>query len=600
MPNNPSRILSAFRVPIIILVGLIVYIWMFFILREELFSLVLAYGLIGLGSFGLIKETFEELRIKQFALDYIAILAIIVALVTQEYLVGIVIALMLATGRTLEAYGAASAKRTLTALVDRIPHDVVVIKNKVHSTLPLAHVRVGMKVLVRKGEVVPVDGTLSSKQALIDESSLTGEAYPVDKQHADVLHSGTVNLGESIELIVSHEAKDATYQKIVAMVEKAASEKAPLVRLADKWSVVFTVVTLCIAAIAYMIHRDLESILAVLVVATPCPLILATPIALLGGVNAAATQRIIVKNLASLEVLSRIGHLVFDKTGTITLGKPAVTVFETNKATDIPHLLAAALAIERNSLHPLAKAIVRYASDRNAKRLTTSHISEVIGKGISGKVSGVPYRLEKLSDTHTQGRMAIGIYEDSVLKGTFYFKDELKTESLETLAALIRDNLSLTLLTGDKKTVADALVKELTVPMSVVAEQEPEQKAAYIRLLQQSSSGAVAMVRDGINDAGALATADVGMVFSNEEQTAASEAADIVFLNGTLSQVASALDIAKRTIRIATQSIVWGIGLSVGCMILAAMGYIPPIIGAGIQEAIDVAVILNALRAARA
>lgn len=587
--------LTEFRTPILVLLGIIFYIPLLF-MQATTAAVTVASITILVGSYELILETFHSLRSRQFALDYIAILAIIVSLITKEYLVGMVIALMISTGRNLEDYGVKSAKQSLTKLIDRIPRNVTLwTKDHAGEKKKVEEVRINEEILIRKGEVIPLDGNLVSKQGLTDESSLTGEPYPVEKIAGDAIRSGTINVGELMVVRVAKEAKDSTYKKIIALVEKAQSEKAPLVRLANKYSIVFTVITAVIATAAYVYHPQLESVLAVLVVATPCPLILATPIALLAGVNKSARERIIVKKLASLEILSKVNAIIFDKTGTITLGKPKVTQLIRKTTLSEEKLLAIAEAIERNSLHPLAKAIVLYAKEKNAPILRANSVSEHIGKGIRGKVDEKEYLLAKVQNNTG---MQIGLSQGKKLLAIFQFEDEIKADSREIMAQLEKKHISLSLFTGDKKEAAEKVVAALDGTITVKAECTPEDKQNGINALKKNGK-ITAMVGDGINDAPALALADVGMVFSNEEQTAASEAADVIFLGGSFSAVSTALLIAQKTIGIAMQSILWGIGLSVLAMIGAAAGFIPPLFGAGIQEAIDLAVILNALRAAK-
>lgn len=598
MNKRTLTLINAFKIPLFVLGGLILYLLLLF-LHQAMPALLVVLATIALGSFGLFKETFEDIFANQFALDYIAIMAIVVSLVTHEYLVGAVIALMLSSGRTLEEYGANQAKRSLSLLADRIPHDVLVEeKDSTTHILPIKDIRVHQTIIVRKGEVIPLDGELVSQKALIDESSLTGEPYPVDKIKGDSIRSGTINVGDLMKISITKEEGNSTYNKIIRMVESAEKEKAPMVRLADRYSIVFTAITFMIACIAFALHRNLDSVLAVLVVATPCPLILATPIALLGGVNAAAKKRIIVKKLASIEALSRVSTIIFDKTGTITLGKPRVTEFIlSTKHVNAKHLLGIAEAIERNSLHPLAKAIVAYAKEQHAPLLHAENVGEVIGRGIFGEISGKKYTLSKIPNQES-GNMAIGLYEGKTLLATFSLEDEMKTESTHIIKQLKNFGLSIAMFTGDKLSVAQNVAAHLGIPVEIRAELKPEDKQQGIMELKKQGK-VTAMVGDGINDAPALALADVGMVFSNEEQTAASEAADIVFLGGNFAHVLEAFNQAHKTIRIATQSIFWGIGLSIAAMIFATFGLIPPIAGAIIQEGIDVAVILNALRAAR-
>ncbi len=593
-----QHIIHGFWVPLVVLAGLIIYL-IFIALGLSSLAIITALLIIALGTYDLFKEALINILHKKFGLDYIAILAVVVSIITGQFLVGIVIALMSSGGIKLEEYGASQAKRSLTELADRIPHDVLVEDNGSTQSKPGRTVQEGEIIVVRKGEVIPLDGKLLSNSAVIDESSLTGEVYPNDKLKGDLIRSGTINLDGPVRVDVANTEQNSSYTKIVTLVQQAQQEKAPLIRLADQYSIYFTLITLVIAGFAFALEHNLDSILAVLVVATPCPLILATPIALIGGMNKSARNRTIVKKLASIESLSRVNSIVFDKTGTITLGKPVVTSFSVvsgNKEDNV-RLLAISQAIERNSLHPLAKAIVSYAHTQKTQAISVTQIQELIGKGISGIVDGTTYSLSKIPNAN-DADMAIGLFKQTQHIATFHFEDEIKSNTLSVLKKLQYMGIDLALFTGDKKEVAERLMGKLGMNFYLKAECKPEDKQQGIEELKRQGK-VTAMVGDGINDAPALALADVGMVFSNEEQTAASEAADIVFLNGTFATVLDTVLIAKRTIQIARQSILWGIGLSIVFMIMAAFGYIPPIVGAGIQEVIDVVTILNALRASR-
>ena len=587
---------QTFRIPAVVIVGIIGY----FLLLSLQFrggAVVIVFAVVLLGSFDLLRDTVTAIRRRQFALDYIAILAIGVALATQEYFVAAILALMLSSGRALEGYGYRQAQKSLTQLIDRIPQDVVLWQDDgPGEKVKLGVVTPGQDILIRKGEVIPLDGLLVSEGGLTDESSLTGEPYLMEKVQGDQVRSGTVNIGEPLIIRVTRSEPDSTYKKIVRMVEQAQSEKAPLVRLADRYSGVFTLITLVLSGIAYFISQDVTRVLAVLVVATPCPLILATPIALMGGVNAAAKGRIIVKKLATLEALSRSGAVVFDKTGTITLGRPSFAGVETLSSTYTEsELLAIAEAVERNSLHPLAKAIVAFAKEQSVPMLHASDVEERIGSGISGVVNEKRYRLQKAMESEG---MAIELVVDGETLARFHFEDEIKGDARAIVSRLQERGVQVCLFTGDKLEAAQRVAGQLGKFILVQAECTPEDKKLGIDNLKRQGR-TTAMVGDGINDAPALAYADVGIVFSNEEQTAASEAADVVLLGGELELVAKAFNIAKDTVRIALQSILWGIGLSVAGMVLAALGLIPPIAGALLQEVIDVGVILNALRASR-
>lgn len=606
-----KTIIVSFWQPLAILIGIGIYP----LLLHQGLARIAWYELLILilfGSHELFLEIIHSLRHKKFALDYIAVCAIVVALITDQMLVGAVIALMLATGQHLEKFAAAQAKKSLTSLIDRIPDTVTVMIDGASRKKRIMEVAIGEEILVRKGEVIPLDGMLTSDMAITDESSLTGEPYMFEKFAGDVMRSGTINMGNPIVIRVTKTEEDSTYKKIVDMVKSAQEEKAPLIRLADKYSTIFTVITFVICAAAYLATGDLTRILAVLVVATPCPLILATPIALLGGVSACAKRRIIAKRLSSLEVLARITAIIFDKTGTITMGKPQVAELHVHDANlSKKEMLAIAAGIERNSLHPLAKAIVEEALSHKVHIRHATDVHEMIGQGIQGMIDETIYSLKRGADEEI---MSIEFFRHETNErahehtnartpkkthiATFIFEDTIKKDTVETLAALRQFNLETHMFTGNKRLAAEKVATQLGIDIRIRAECTPQDKLEGIKELKTSGK-VTAMIGDGINDAPALALADIGIVFSNEEQTASSEAADMVFLGGDFNLVLTSIRIAKRTIHIALQSILWGIGLSIAAMLLAAFGLIIPLIGAIIQELIDVTVIINALRAAK-
>ncbi len=584
-------LIRLFAIPLIVFLGIILYLAAVYLFHQPILANIIVGATILVGSLELIQDTFASILKKKFALDYIAILAITVGIISGQLLVASVIVLMLAGGNSLEKYGTARAQRSLTALVNRIPSDVHVHKDgHIGKKVPVASVRAGTQILIRRGEVIPLDGILITKSAYIDESSLTGEPYMMDKVAGDAIRSGTVNAGDSIVIRVTKEDKDSTYRKIIDMVKRAQEEKSPMIRLADRYSGIFTFVTFALSLVAYLLSRDLTRVLAVLVVATPCPLILATPIALMGGMNSAAKKRIILKRLSAIEVLSRVQALILDKTGTLTLGRPKIKTVEVSGIGEKDAIEIAA-AIERNSLHPFAKAIVAASK----AHLPAREVKEIIGMGIKGTVSEKEYilRRPKLSSG-----MTIELMSSGKRLSLFTFEDEVKRDAGRILRKLIANGLHLFLYTGDKEARAQETMKSLGITMEIKAECTPKDKQIGIASLKKQGM-VTAMVGDGINDAPALAQADVGMVFSNEEQTASSEAADVIFLGGDLELLSQALSIAQRSVRIALESIWFGIGLSVVGMLFAAVGFLPPIWGAVGQEAIDVAVILNALRASR-
>ncbi len=579
-----------FIVPVVVFLGILGYL----ITKNP----ILAWIITLLGSFELFKDTISSVLKKQFALDYIAILAVLLSLFTGQYLVAMILSLMIASGRNLEKYAQKRAKKSLTALIERIP-DKVTLWEKDHpgEELKLKNIKVNMEIFIKKGEVVPLDGSLISLGAVLDESSLTGESAFVEKVSGEQIFSGTINMGVPIALKVTKTQGNSTYNKIVEMVREAQEEKSPMVRLADKYSGYFTIITLAIAALAFIFSNfDLMRVLSVLAIATPCPLIIATPIALLGGVNSAAKNRVIIKRLSALEALSRINILIFDKTGTLTIGKPILKKVEILfKNLDEKKALAIAAAIERNSLHPLAKAVVEFGKIKNAPVLHARDVAETIGLGITGVVEEEKYLLSKRKG---EVGMAIELSSKGKTLAIFKFEDEIKANSKEVINFFQNQNMKMLILTGDKKVEAQKLVKSLGEDVEIKAELKPEEKLKEVENLKKEGR-VVAMVGDGINDAPALAASDVGIVFSNEEQTAASEAADIVFLGGEFASIPISYNIAKKTINIAKQSIIGGIGLSVVGMVFASVGLIPPIFGAILQEGVDVVVILNAIRASR-
>ena len=595
---DTKKKLEIFGIPLIILASLVIFILAKYQWQNENMAYIIAIFAITIGSLTLIIETFTSIIQKVFALDYIALLAIGTAVYTHEYLVALVIVLMLAGGNALESYATARAKKSLTALINRIPAQALIWNENGETTeAHIENINVGEKISVRRGEVIPLDGTILLGEALIDESSLTGEPYTAEKSTGDTVHSGTINVGDTLIIQVTKNSHESTYTKIIELVQRANAEKAPIVRLANKYSGIFTLITLSLCALAYYLSHDIYRVLAVLVVATPCPLILATPIALFGGMNKSAAKNILIKNPASLEKLNAVTDIVFDKTGTITVGKPSIAKLEIlNQKYSESEIYSIAEAIERNSLHPYAKTIVSEARKIHAPHKSATDVHEQIGLGICGTVDGLTYTLSKSEEN----KHSISLLEGSKIIAHFMFEDKIKENFGSTITTLRDLKLSLHIFTGDKKEntthIAETISGSGKSQISITSDMKPKEKEIGVKELK-SSGKIVAMIGDGINDAPALAIADVGMVFSNEERTASSEAADIVLLQGNLDTVITSISIAHKTIKIALQSIGFGIGLSIIAMFLAAFGIISPITGALLQEAIDVLVIFNALRA---
>ncbi len=585
---------SMFIIPVSVFLTLALGLLLRFGWGLELVSnIIFVFGII-LGSVEVARETAVYLMHKNFGIDYIAILAITVSVISRQYIVGSVIVLMISGGGALEKYAQARAKSSLTALTNRIPHEVLLYDGGVSEReVAIESVKTGQKIFVRKGEVIPLDGILVSEYSQIDESSLTGEAYFVDKMKGDKIRSGTTNMGNSIIVSVTKEDRNSTYRQIINMVKKAQEEKSPMIRLAHRYNMSFTVLALIISAIAYIYWKDINYVLAVLVIATPCPLLLATPIALIGGMSASARKKIIVKDLASIEALSKANTLIFDKTGTITLGKPVIRhISIKERGYSRAKVLGIAEAIERNSLHPIAHALINLARKERVQSLIAKNVEEKPGSQISGIVQGKRFTLKRGSEASIED---VHLTEGKKLIAEFVFEDVPKSDAKSIINKLAEQGMDVHVFTGDKKEAAERFERVIDIDVDVESEMSPEDKQKGIKSFKKRGK-IVAMVGDGINDAPALALADVGMVFSHEEHTASSEAADIVFLGGSFSEVYDSINISRKTMKIVKQSIFVGIGLSIIGMGFAAVGLVIPIIGAVLQEAIDVSVILNSLR----
>ncbi len=548
--------------------------------------------------FGLIVlslDTLQKIKERKFSLDYIAILAMVTALSLQQYAAGSVIAIMILLSEALELYGSNQAEAALVKLVERIPKTCEVKMNQGFVIKKIQEVNEGDVIIIKPGEVVPLDGYLVSDNGLLDESSLTGEPIPQNYQTDQFIKSGFLNVGNLIELKVEGDFSRSAYQKIVNLVQEAKKHPAQLVRLAEKYNYIFSIATLVIAAFAYLISNDFNRVLAVLVIATPCPLLIAAPVSFLGGMNKASKKNIIIKRPAILEMLSRVTHIFFDKTGTLTLGEPKLVEFNILDSTlTEDDLLINIAAIERHSLHPLARAIIAAKNERNLPDIQAGLVQEVIGQGISGVVNDARFTIRKAASENASG-IEIEVLRDNNLVAKLTFDDTLKSDTLSVINKL-KQKYKIGLITGDKENNAKRLFGNMEIAMYTHA--TPEDKYKVIKSMQEDGS-CVLMVGDGLNDAPALALANVGMVFSGTENSASIEAAGVAILNHKVNSVLESLEIAIATTKIAKQSILVGIGLSIAGMIIAMFGFIPPIYGALLQELIDLTVILNALRSAR-
>lgn len=551
---------------------------------------------IAIGLLVLVRNSVTKIFDRQFSLDYIAILAMVVSLATNEYLAGAVISLMILLSEGLEEYSTREAEAALKKFVEKIPKTCEVKgANGALEHRSIHDIKENDVIFIRPEEIIPLDGYLSSEHALMNEANLTGELEPQAYIRGQLVKSGLINLETSVELRVTGDFSHSTYQKIVDLVTEAKKHPARTVRLAEQYNYGFTIITLVIAGGAYFISGSVVNLLAVLVMATPCPLLIAAPISFLGGLNKASKKNIIVKKPAALETLSQITTIFFDKTGTLTLGEPRLREIKDIAAGFTEEtLLASAAAIEIHSLHPLAKAVAQTAKDRGLPRYEATAVDEHIGDGITGVVNGKTFLIEKSKGSATDG-ITIDVSADSALVGRIVFEDQIKTGTVELLQ-ILKEHYAVAILTGDTKENAERLFGHLGV--TIHAHCLPEDKFTIVKAAQ-AKGGKVMMVGDGLNDAPALALADVGVVFSGSENSASIEAASVAILSRNIERVQLILTISKDSTRIAKESILWGIGLSIVGMLFAAFGYIPPVTGAILQEGIDVTVILNALRSAR-
>jgi heavy metal translocating P-type ATPase len=568
----------------------------------------------------LVFHILSSLKRGEFGLDLIAALAMGTALLFGENLAGAIVALMFTGGEALEAFAQRRAAREMSALLSRLPRSAARYENGRITEVPLEALRPGNRLLVRRGEVVPVDGTVESPQAILDQSALTGEPLPVRHARGAPIMSGSTNAGDAFDLLARQAAADSTYAGIVRLVETAQRSRAPMVRLADRYALGFLALTLAIAGAAWAFSGDPVRLLAVLVIATPCPLILAVPVAIISGISRCAGRGVLVKEGGALERLAALRTVLIDKTGTLTGGRPRLVDIRARDGLAPDEVLRLAASLDQASAHVVAGALVEAATARGLALGSPQQVVEEPGAGLTGRVDGravavggwdfvtaqlAPAAIApdiataRAEWTARPGTVVVAVAIDGALAGALLLADAVREEAQAVLGALRELGVTrLILATGDEPVRAEAIAAGLGFD-AVLSNMTPQDKAAAVAA--EHPNGPVMMIGDGVNDAPALAAADIGVAMGGGASAggASSEAAGIVILVDRLDRLIDAMRIARRSRAIALQSVVAGIGLSTLGMIAAAFGLLAPVEGALLQEAIDVAVILNALRALR-
>lgn len=557
-------------------------------------------------------EIVTTLRRGDVGLDLVAALSMSAALAVGEVLAAAIVALMYAGGQLLEDFAEQRARREMTALLSRVPRTALRHRDGRLEEVALDLILPGDRLLVRRGDVVPVDGAVADGVAVLDQSALTGEALPVRRMAGEPVLSGSTNAGDAFDLTAEHRAAESTYAGVIRLVEAAQRSRAPMTRLADRYALAFLGVTVALAAAAWWFTGDPIRAVAVLVVATPCPLILAVPVALVSGLSRAAKLGILIKGGKALENLARVRALVIDKTGTLTVGQARLVDIHTAGARPADDVLRLAASLDQASKHITGQTIVAEARKRGLTLAVPSEVAETPGEGLVGQIDGCAVavggmhfvagqafnaRFDMLPRDRSPGAQAVAVAVDGQLAGVLVLADELRAgteQLLKDLRALGIERIVLA--TGDRREVAHFVGSGLGLD-SVRAELTPDQKILVV--LSERKNGPVMMIGDGINDAPALAAADVGVAMGANGAAASAEAADVVLLVDQLDRVLPAIRIARRSRRIALESVAVGMGFSVAAMIAAALGFLTPVQGALLQEAIDVAVIFNALRALR-
>lgn len=571
-----------------------------FILKEPYYAKILITVTGIIMSVILLKGMIDVLCSGNFGVDILAISAIAATLAVGNYWASLIILIMITGGDSLEDYAQKKARKDLKSLLDNTPK---IAHKKIGNDLndvPVDDIQIGDIIIVKPKETVPVDGILLSDEVLLDESSLTGESKPVSKLKGNSLWSGSLNGSGAITVQVSKLAKDSQYQQLVQLVHNSEKEPAHFVRMADRYALPFTIVAFLIAGISYLITRDPNRIAEVLVVASPCPLILAAPIALISGMSRSSRNGVVIKSGTVIEKLDKMRAIAFDKTGTLTKGDLAVDEIIPENLYSKEELIDLVASVEQQSSHVLAISIMKNIGSKNIPLATD--LKEIEGKGVEGKVNGKLIKVGKLNFVTNQSiqikseKTSLFVSVNDQYVGEITFSDEVRPEARQTIAQLMKMGIrKIMMISGDKQSISETIAKEIGIS-EVYAGCLPEDKLKILKSVSDDFRPIV-MVGDGVNDAPSLTVADVGIAMGAKGSSAASDSADVVILKDNLEKVSDTVMISRETMKIARQSVFIGIAVCTVLMLIAAFGLLPALLGAGLQEVVDVISITSALRA---
>lgn len=580
-----------------VFIGMIALISEFIFKQPQIAYLIIAVTG-GFLAFFMFLEMIKTLRSGKYGVDILAITAIVATLIVREYWASLMILVMLTGGDSLEDYANKKASKELQSLLDRTPRTAHKLEDGKLKEIAVDSIEIDDIIVVKPGEIVPADGRVVKGESQFDESSLTGEAKPITKMVGDELMSGSVNGNDSIQMQIEKRAADSQYQLIIKLVEESKEKPAHFVRLADRYAVPFTLIAYLIGGVSWWLSKDPLRFAEVLVVASPCPLILAAPIALVAGMSRSSKNGIVVKTGTTIEKLARTKTVAFDKTGTITKGFLEVAEIKPEPSITEDTLLLYAASAEQESSHILARSLLKNVP--HDQLLAVSDLKEITGQGIQAFVAEHQVKIGRASFVGTAEvqttKTAIYVAIDGQFMGTILFSDSLRPEAKETIQGLKKLGISdLMMVTGDGQAIAESIATEVGLT-SIHARCLPQDKLKILEQIPEKNRP-VTMVGDGVNDAPALAIADVGIAMGAHGSTAASESADAVILKDDLTKVTTAVMISKRTMQVAKQSVLIGIFICVILMLVASMGVIPALFGAVLQEVVDTVSILSALRA---